>query len=64
MISYIMLSMPHVLTLYYLAYSLYHYQSTSIPYPNVITLFISLNMFYTVHSLLQICLFFIILTLV
>ena len=44
----------------YAIYSLYYYQSTPIPYPNVFTLFISLNMFYTVHSLLQICLFFII----
>ena len=44
----------------YTIYSLYHYQSTPIPYPNVLTLLIFLNMFYTVHSLLQICLFFIV----
>ena len=44
----------------YTSYSLFHYQSTPIPYPNILTLFISLNMFYTVHSLSQICLFFII----
>ena len=44
----------------YTIYSLQHYQSTSIPYPNILTLFISLNMFYTLHSLLQICLFCII----
>ena len=52
MISYITLSMPLVLTLYYLLTPLVH------PYPLPFNPFISLNMFYTVHSLLQICLFF------
>ena len=40
--------------------TLYHYQSIPIPYPKVLTLFISLNMFCTVHAYRKFACFFIV----
>ena len=57
---FIIASSSHLLNIYFIIYYLLSspytifslHQSTPIPYPNDLTIFISLNMFCIVHSLL------------